>query len=59
MITRYEGVTFVNAAVLKLTRDAFIAGHCNVFWLDRKPSVRKKMLGQVYDLITKTSADKQ
>ena len=59
MITRYEGVIFVNAAVQKMTREAFIAKHCNVFWLDRKSAARKKMLGHVYDLITKTSADKQ
>lgn len=49
---KYENVTFLKEPAKKLTRDEFIAQHLNVFWLDRKESTRRKMLGTVHDLIT-------
>ncbi len=51
MMTRYESVSFVNANVAKMTKEDFIAAHENVFWLDKKPDTRRKMLSEVYDMI--------
>lgn len=49
---KYENVTFLKEPATKLTREEFIAQHLHVFWQDRKESTRRKMLGQVHDLIT-------
>lgn len=49
---KYENVTFLKEPAKSLSRDEFIAQHLNVFWLDRKESTRRKMLGTVHDLIT-------
>lgn len=49
---KYENVTFLKEPAMKLTREEFIAQHLHVFWQDRKESTRRKMLGQVHDLIT-------
>lgn len=51
MTTKYENVTFVNAAVRKLSEAEFIEAHIGCLWKDRKESVRKKMLVRVYKLI--------
>nr|DAF09547.1 MAG TPA: hypothetical protein [Caudoviricetes sp.] len=48
---RYENVTFLRDPVKQLSRQKFIALHLNVFWMDRDESTRRKMLGEVYDLI--------
>lgn len=50
---RYENVTFLKEPVQRQTRDEFIAVHLNVFWRDKEERIRRKMLGQVYDLIKK------
>ena len=50
---KYENVTFLKEPAKRLTKEEFIALHLNVFWLDRDEATRKKILGQVYDLITK------
>ena len=34
-----------------MTKEDFIAAHENVFWLDKKPDTRRKMLSEVYDMI--------
>lgn len=49
---KYEGVTFVDAEAKKLKRAEFIQTHLSVFWLDRDEPTRKRMLGNVHDLIT-------
>lgn len=48
---KYENVTFLIEPAKRLTRDEFIARHLNVFWQNRKESTRKKMLGEVHDII--------
>lgn len=48
---RYENVTFLRDPVKQLSRQKFIALHLNVFWMDRDEPTRRKMLGEVYDLI--------
>lgn len=49
----FEGVNFNGPVVKTMTKDDFEAKHLNLLWLDRDEATRKKMLGQVYDLITK------
>ena len=56
---KYENVTFLKSPAKEMTRDEFIARHLSVFWLDRKESVRKKMLGTVHDLITGATKSKK
>lgn len=56
---KYENVTFLKEPARKLTRDEFIARHLTVFWRDRKESTRRKMLGEVHDLITGASKTKK
>ncbi|MCF0219324.1 MAG: hypothetical protein HUK14_06040 [Muribaculaceae bacterium] len=48
---RYEGVTFVKSACLKLSREDFVKQHIDVFWTDRDKATRRKMLNKAYDLI--------
>ena len=58
---KYEGVTFVEAEVRKMTESDFVSKHVNCFWLDKKKEVREKMLRDVYGKITgkpKKKADK-
>lgn len=50
---RYENVTFLKEPVKGLSKEEFIARNVGVFWQDREEATRKKMLGQVYDLINK------
>ena len=49
----FEGVNFNDGEIKKISRDEFESRHINLFWLNRDDATRKKMLGQVYDLITK------
>lgn len=49
----FERVNFVEEEIKKMSRDEFESRHINLFWLDRDEATRKKILGQVYDLITK------
>ncbi len=46
-----EGVTFVERAVVQMSRQEFIDRHVEVFWLDRPREVRERMLSDAYDLI--------
>lgn len=46
---KFEGVTFSEFAARQMKKKDFIEAHKNVFWLDREPKVREKMLSDVYD----------
>lgn len=46
-----EGVNFNEAQIRGMKRDAFIAMHSSILWLDRTREVREKMLGETYDRI--------
>lgn len=52
----FEGVNFNEEQVKMMSREDFVARHEILFWQDREASIRKKMLGQVYDLVTKPAA---
>ena len=52
---KYEGVTFVEEQVRKMSKDSFVVAHFPYLWQDRKERERKKMLSTVYDLICKPS----
>ena len=56
---KYENVTFLKEPAKQLTRDEFIALHLNVFWQNRDEATRRKMLGEVHDLITGTKKAKK
>ena len=56
---RYEGVNFNEEAVKVLSQEDFVAIHIEAFWRDRDRKTRKKMLTQVYGLITKPVVDKK
>ncbi|MBO4549527.1 MAG: hypothetical protein J5733_02245 [Bacteroidaceae bacterium] len=47
----FEGVAFVEPSVKKMTKEAFVEAHKDVFWLDRDVKEREKMLSDVYDTI--------
>ncbi len=49
----FERVNFNDEEVKKMSREEFESRHIDLFWLDRDEATRKKMLGQVYDLINK------
>lgn len=49
----FECVNFNDEVVRTMSRDEFEARHIGLFWQNRDEATRKKMLGQVYDLITK------
>lgn len=49
----FEGVNFNEEEIKKMIWDEFESRHINLFWLDRDEATRKKMLGQVYDIINK------
>lgn len=49
----FEGVNFNDEVVKKMSQEEFESRHIEHFWKDRDISTRKKMLGEVYDLITK------
>lgn len=50
---RYEGVTFVEAAVKEMSKEVFIKHHIGAFWTDRDEETREKMLADVYSRIVK------
>lgn len=56
---KYENVTFLAEPAKSLSREEFIALHLDVFWQDRKVTTRKKMLGEVHDLIMGVSKSKK
>lgn len=47
----FEQVNFNEEEIRKMSREEFESRHIGLFWLDREEATRKKMLGQVYDLI--------
>lgn len=49
----FERVNFNNAEVKKMTREEFVSRHVGILWPDRDEATRKKMLGQVYDLVNR------
>lgn len=49
----FERVNFNEEEIKNMGREEFEARHINLFWLDRGEATRKKMLGQVYDLVNK------
>lgn len=49
----YERVNFNEEEVKKMNREDFESRHLNLFWLDRDEATRKKMLGEVFDIIVK------
>ena len=49
----YEGVNFNEPVVKTMTKEEFEERHLNLFWLDKDEETRKKMLTEVYNLITK------
>ncbi len=49
----YEGVNFNEPVIKAMTAEEFEERHLNLFWLDRDEETRKKMLSQVYNLISK------
>ena len=49
---KYQGVTFVDAEVRKMTEREFIKAHSRVHWLDRAKATRSKMLADVFRRIT-------
>lgn len=49
---KYNGVTFVDTSVKRMTEREFIKAHIEVHWLDRDKDIRKKMLADVYKRIT-------
>ncbi len=49
----FEGVNFYEPVVQAMTKEEFEEKHLGLLWLDRDEATRKKMLGQVYGLITK------
>lgn len=52
-MTRYLGVGFNDGLIAKMKKVDFIAMHEKALWLDRKLTERRKMLSEVYDMITK------
>lgn len=54
-----EGVTFIEPAVKQMKKKDFIEAHKDVFWLDRKPEEREKMLSDAYDAITGKKAKEE
>lgn len=46
----YEGVTFVETEVKKMSKEVFIKKH-DIFWPRKDKETRKKMLADVYQRI--------
>lgn len=53
----FEGVTFVEKYVARMSKSTFIDKHVKVLWLDRGEQERRKMLSDVYDLIVPPKKD--
>ena len=49
----FEKVSFSVDYAKSVTKEEFIERHVDVFWLDRSEDVRRKMLSDAYDIITK------
>jgi hypothetical protein len=49
----FEKVSFSVEYAESVTKEEFIERHVGVFWLDRSEDVRRKMLSDAYDIITK------
>lgn len=49
----FEGVTFVDDAVLKMSREEFVERHKDCFWQDRMEEDRRKMLEDAYEIISR------
>lgn len=47
----YNGVTFVESAVRKMSKEEFISSCKDTFWQDRDEKTREKMLADVYERI--------
>ena len=47
----YEGVTFVETEVKKMSKEVFIKKHADFFWPGKDKKTRKKMLADVYQRI--------
>jgi len=45
---KYNGVTFVEEEVRKMSEGEFIESHLSAFWLDRDEETRRKMLADVF-----------
>ena len=54
----FENVNFNEEEVRKLSAEEFEERHIGLFWLDREEQTRKKMLSQVYKLITRPAKEK-
>lgn len=50
-VTRVDGVTFVTAECLKMSRAEFVRRHLRLFWPDRDEAARRKTLTKAYDLM--------
>lgn len=53
-----DGVNFNDAVVRTMTAEEFEARHADIFWQDKDPDTRKKMLAKAYELICKPSKQK-
>lgn len=51
----FERVNFNEQEVRKMSREEFERRHISLLWQDRDVATRKKMLGQVYGIITKSA----
>ena len=49
----FDKVSFSVDYAKSVTKEEFIERHVDVFWLDRSEDVRRKMLSDAYDIITK------
>ena len=49
----FEGVNFNEEEIRKMEQDKFESMHIDLFWQNRDEATRKKMLGQVYELVNK------
>ena len=49
----FEKVSFSVEYAKSVTKEEFIERHVDVFWLDRSEDVRRQMLSDAYDIITK------
>ena len=54
----FEDVNFNEAVIKTMTAQQFEKAHLNAFWRDRDEATRKKMLGKVYEKITKPAKTK-
>lgn len=49
----FEKVNFNDEEIRKMSQEEFEARHIDLLWKDRDKATRRKMLAQVYGLITK------